>query len=517
MVAGLSVIRLGLPSCGRGDSDSMEVVEFPLNQIKIKFRLRNPSPEKVEGIAHSIEKVGLINPVTIDGDGFLLAGYHRVLAHQTLGRDTIPTIVKQSDHRMSELIELDENLQRNELNRIEESDHINRREELFQDLGLTYKQGDNRWTKEKDKLTIEDLAKGIGISKRGYQLRKQVASIHPEVKSLLVETEWADNLVDLVNLSKESDEIQKRVCDLLITGKCSTWKTAFYEAKLTNYKLESPSKFDFSAKERWGLPQSLMKFKKVNNDLAQVVKRVNDDVDLRHIKSTTRFGLTPIRLHQMNPEQCHFALDYYTNEGDLICDPFQGRGTTAITSLYLKRRFIGFEINEISAMKTRQVIEENLDVPSDHWKSVDGCGVEMKEMEGQEEILDGVFSSPPYYRKAEGYTDDSRDLCNLSVDQFDQKIDQLFGNLKRLIKTSNYEMKVFKPIIFVVGTSRRGKEGILDMSFTFQRIAKDHGLTLWDQMFVELNNPFLVPSLGRNYENRFVQKNYESQLVFVKF
>ena len=49
----------------------------------------------------------------------------------------------------------------------------------------------------------------------------------------------------------------------------------------------------------------------------------------------------------MNPQQALFSLDYYTREGDLILDPFQGRGTTAITSLHLNRKFIGFELEEV--------------------------------------------------------------------------------------------------------------------------------------------------------------------------
>ena len=35
-----------------------------------------------------------------------------------------------------------------------------------------------------------------------------------------------------------------------------------------------------------------------------------------------------------------------SNEGDLILDPFMGRGTTAISSRNLKRKYIGFEINK---------------------------------------------------------------------------------------------------------------------------------------------------------------------------
>jgi len=495
----------------------MEVVSIPLGDIKVRFRFRNPSETKVEGIANSIRTIGLVNPVTIDSTNHLLCGYHRYLAHQKLGIDSIPCVVKESNRSIGELIELDENIQRNDLNFLEFSQSIVRREELMDELGLTYKVGDNKHTMDDTKYSVEDLARSIGLSKRSYQFRKQIASIHPEVQSLLVETEYANHMMDLVRLSQEPDHIQMLICDLLITGKCRSWKQATYHAKLSDYKLNSTPKVDFKIKERFGLPQSIMKFNRSNDDLHRIISLVNHDEELRHEKSSFGFGTRPIKLHQMNPDQALFSLDYYTKENSLILDPFQGRGTTAITSLYLQRKFVGFEINPISLERTTQVIRDHLNVDDSSWSIHNGCGCEMKELENQSEIIDGVFSSPPYYRKAESYNDDPRDLCNMTVHQFDEKIDQMFSNISRLIKKSNYEKKIFYPIIFVVGTARDGQNGILDMSHSFQSIAKRHSLTLWDQMFVQLNNPHLTPSLQRNYEHKFVQKNYESQLVWMKF
>ena len=68
-----------------------------------------------------------------------------------------------------------------------------------------------------------------------------------------------------------------------------------------------------------------------------------------------------------------------------------------------------------------------------------------------------------------------------------------------------------------LGTARDGENGILDMSYHFQTIAKSHGLTLWDQMFVEVNNPFAWSSHQTNYNLGFVTKNYETQVAWVKF
>ena len=163
---------------------SMEVVEIPVSEVKVRFRLRNPSDVKVDGLAQSIKQLGLLHPIHVDGSNYLLSGYHRLLAHQKLGLETIPSVIKDEDHRFSELVELDENIQRNPLNHLEFCSHIIRREELMDDLGLTYRQGDNRHTTDETKLTIKDLAKSIGLSERPYQLRKQLSKIHPEVHVL---------------------------------------------------------------------------------------------------------------------------------------------------------------------------------------------------------------------------------------------------------------------------------------------------------------------------------------------
>ena len=141
----------------------------------------------------------------------------------------------------------------------------------------------------------------------------------------------------------------------------------------------------------------------------------------------------------------------------------------------------------------------------------------MSEYGNHAEVFDAVFTSPPYFNKAEPYSKDPRDLCNMDMDRFLERVELLFRNLSRLIKRSNYKERVIKPIIMTLGTSRDGENGIQDMSFHFQSIARNHGLTLWDQMFVELNNPHVWTSLQRNYELRMVNKNYETQVAWVKF
>lgn len=48
----------------------------------------------------------------------------------------------------------------------------------------------------------------------------------------------------------------------------------------------------------------------------------------------------------------------YTNEKDLIFDPFAGSGTTGVESFYLNRNFLGVEINPLSVMIIKAKLED---------------------------------------------------------------------------------------------------------------------------------------------------------------
>ena len=93
----------------------------------------------------------------------------------------------------------------------------------------------------------------------------------------------------------------------------------------------------------------------------------------------------------------------------------------------------------------------------------------------------------------------------------------MMGNLSRLIKTSDYETRTFHPIIAKVGSSRRSVGGIVDMDFEFQRIARKHSLILWDKVFNKLENVWGNLNAVRNFKHGYVQKNFKTNLVWVRF
>ena len=111
-------------------SKDIEVDYVRASDIKLRFRLRTPNQERVDELAESIEKIGLLSPPVVDNDNFLVVGNHRRLALVQLGYTEIPVIRKDFSKEYSELAEIDENLKVAPLSKIEVAEHIVTREEI---------------------------------------------------------------------------------------------------------------------------------------------------------------------------------------------------------------------------------------------------------------------------------------------------------------------------------------------------------------------------------------------------
>jgi ParB family chromosome partitioning protein len=65
---------------------------MPIAAIKIGKRVRKDMGD-IQALAESIEDIGLLNPITVDERGCLLAGARRFTAFKRLGRKRIPVNV----------------------------------------------------------------------------------------------------------------------------------------------------------------------------------------------------------------------------------------------------------------------------------------------------------------------------------------------------------------------------------------------------------------------------------------
>ena len=498
-------------------SSPIIVEQIPLDQIKVRIRLRTPKESKVADIAESIKTIGLLNPITVDQDNYIVAGYHRYCAQQLLKAKYIDAIRKDFSKVYSELGEIDENLKRSELNHIEVSEHLQRREILLGQLGLRMKSGFN---KEKDgKLTTTQLATELGMSNRLFRMKRQIAeNMIEEVRDELRDTKFADVLMDMVKLSQQTPDIQRKISDLLITGKYSTFKRAMVEGSIEVIKRTKDYKIDFDMKERFGIPHSVIRFTKANVELQGLCNLVSKDPELEWVKrESLHFGETTIPVYQMAADHSEFLITYYTPEGGLVLDNFMGRATNGLAALWHGRRFIGYDVEKKNVDRTKKVIEEHFDGYEERYQIFHSDGVALEELKDKSEYLDAVVTDPPYIMNNERYTSDERDISSMNYENYMDRIKLNFEQLHRLIKTSNFEKKEFYPVIFKVGTGRRGTKGIIDMSAEFQVVAKSVGFVVWDIFYNQLHSPWGAVNWERNYINKYVQKNHETNLVFCKF
>ncbi len=490
------------------------IINIPIDQIKIRFRLRKPNQSKIEEIAESIKILGLLNPITVDNEYYLIAGQHRINAMRLLGHTTVPAIVKDYSKLHSQLGEVDENLKRNDLNsHIAVAEHMVKREEILERMGLRMNSGFNS---NKSLISTEELAKEFGISKRQYRMKKQPIKIIQDVRDQLRETKWASVLMDMVKLSQRTPDEQRKISELLITGKCSTFKRAFVEGNIQVMRRTKDYKIDFDMKERWGTPHSIMRFKKSKNELQQICNLVAKDEDVAWIKREgLHFGETTIPVYGMAADHAEFLVTYYTPEGGITLDPFMGRCTNGFACLEHGRKFIGYDVFDKNVIRTQQVMEEYY--PDSDFQLFNSDGTELHELKDKSEYLDAVVADPPYFLKVEKYSQDERDLSSMSHEQYLEKMRNCFQELYRLIKTSDFEKKIFYPVIFKVSHQRRGTKGIIDMDVEFQRLAHDAGFVTWDKVFNQLHSPWGTVNWERNYINKYTQKNYEVNITFVKF
>ena len=494
----------------------LEVVEVNVSEIKSRIRLRTPDENKIKELADSIKTCGLMHPITIDTDNYIVAGFHRWSSYKLLGYATIPCIISDTSALYNKLKEIDENLKRNEIDHLEIGLHIRERENILEQLGVRMKRGGNQYSK--GMITTTELAEQVGMSNKMYRNKRQCADVHPEVYDLLVGTEWAKNLMDMVKLSGQTDTIQMKVADLLVSGQCRTFKRAFAVASLDDYRSVYGYKIDFDIQDRWGIPQSIMRFKKAGSELQKVCNLITQSDELDLVKRADFMkGQSNIPIYGMSADLAEFLITYYTPEGGLVLDQFCGRGTIGLACLYHGRRFVGYDLSKKNLDLIRQVSEKHLGANHDNLTLHNSDGVALKEYEDKSEYFDAIVTDPPYCLKAEKYSNDERELGNRSHTDYLDLIRKSFERCYKLIKTSNFEEKLFYPVIFKVSHGRKQQEGITDMDFDFQLIARECGFKLWDKLTNQLHTPFASVNFQRNYIHKCVQKNYEVNLVFCKF
>ncbi len=181
----------------------MKVVQIPVNLI-----IPNPAQprkvfteEELEELTNSIKEYGVLQPLLVKkGEGrrfILIAGERRLRASKLAGLQRVPVIIKDLDEPEAALIALVENVQREDLNFLEEARAYKKLMEEFN-------------------LTQGEIAKRVSKRQSTISNKIRILTLPEELQEMLLNSKLTERHARaLLKLSDENDrkKVLKRVID----------------------------------------------------------------------------------------------------------------------------------------------------------------------------------------------------------------------------------------------------------------------------------------------------------------
>ncbi|QBQ53790.1 ParB/RepB/Spo0J family partition protein [Nitrosococcus wardiae] len=149
-----------------------ELRRLPLDQIRLgKYQPRMEiCPTALEELADSIRAQGIVQPIVVRPGGSgtfeLIAGERRWRAAQMVGLDEIPAVVRDVPDQTAVAMALIENIQREDLNPIEEANALQR---LINEFGITH----------------QEASQAVGRSRAAVSNLLRLLTLEKEVKQLV--------------------------------------------------------------------------------------------------------------------------------------------------------------------------------------------------------------------------------------------------------------------------------------------------------------------------------------------
>ncbi|MBT4120821.1 MAG: ParB/RepB/Spo0J family partition protein [Candidatus Magasanikbacteria bacterium] len=184
-----------------GDSGE-KVWQIPLSEIvpNTEQPRRDFSHQDLENLVVSIKKHGILQPITVtekdDGGYELIAGERRLRASQIAGLATVPALVRSATQQEKLELALIENIQRQNLNPIEEAFAYAR---LMDEFGLTQ----------------EEVAEQVGKARSTVANFVRLLDLPEEVQKALVDGKLSAGKAKAL-LSLKDEKEQKQVFDSMM-------------------------------------------------------------------------------------------------------------------------------------------------------------------------------------------------------------------------------------------------------------------------------------------------------------
>ena len=182
--------------------DELFLKKLPVEKIRpgVYQPRMNIDPGALQELADSIKSQGMVQPVVVrrvaGGEYELIAGERRWRAAQLSGMHEIPAVIREIPDQAAAAMSLIENIQRENLNALEEATGLRR---LIDEFGLTHQQ----------------TAEAVGRSRAAVSNLLRLLELMPEVKEMLeqreIEMGHARALLALTNEQVQLQAAQKVV------------------------------------------------------------------------------------------------------------------------------------------------------------------------------------------------------------------------------------------------------------------------------------------------------------------
>ena len=230
------------------DPAQRRLESFDIDRIQVGRRTRTLNTERLEALVQSISTIGLRSPITVRivpkmlVDGVeeedvpvLVAGLHRLEAVKKLGRKSIDCFVEPGSELDAQLWEIDENLCRAELTELDQAEHLQKRQAIYEHIYPASRQGGLPGAPGGGKAKTANLAgfavdtaKNTGIAERSVRRAVRRANeidltVRDRIRN---KPEIADSGVELDTLANMPAAEQKRAIDIVDAGQAANVREA---------------------------------------------------------------------------------------------------------------------------------------------------------------------------------------------------------------------------------------------------------------------------------------------------
>ncbi len=192
---------LGALISSNEEDERKNITEISINKIEpnINQPRKNFDDEKLKALSESIKQHGVVQPIIVNKENDvyrIVAGERRWRAARIAGLDTIPVIIKELSNKQYMEIALIENLQREDLNPIEEAEAYNR---LMKEHGLTQ----------------EEISATVGKSRSAIANSVRLLMLDENIKNLIINNEITSGHARAVLSIEDNQERQKALEEII--------------------------------------------------------------------------------------------------------------------------------------------------------------------------------------------------------------------------------------------------------------------------------------------------------------